>query len=392
MEWGIFCTFVPCMDSLNYIFGLAALAYIVTSTMFAAVRWWHTCPTTDKGYAYPDRRMQSLLYLVPAVVLAPCVAFPMRPSAHALATLYFVLCHSFFCALLLMTYFGQVKGWLRWKPWAVAQGVPVGVMVAAKAVEAWTDVAVMPERLAWWLTATVGAICLCYCIEAMRRVWLWMKPLGEDYYSNPDDLPLEYARQVLPIPVLHGVAAWTAFLVGNVAVTAVVMVLLSVFNVWFLILVLPAHRHREDLVAEVSEDHSSDSSEDALPVNNGTSTVTSGGVASDSSQKPLPRETVSRIKQQLQQYVETEEHFLDPHLTLRDVLVSGCTYNRSYVSRVLNEEMGCTFSAYVNRLRLQRADDLRRQEPQAPIGDIIARSGFDSPSNYYKAKRKYGEE
>lgn len=115
-------------------------------------------------------------------------------------------------------------------------------------------------------------------------------------------------------------------------------------------------------------------------------------VASDSSQKPLPRETVIRIKQQLQQYVETEEHFLDPHLTLRDVLVVGCTYNRSYVSRVLNEEMGCTFSAYVNRLRLQRADDLRRQEPQAPIGDIIARSGFDSPSNYYKAKRKYGEE
>ncbi len=371
------------MDSLNYIFGLASLAYIVTSTMFAAVRWWHTCPTTDKGYAYPDRRMQALLYLVPAVVLAPCVAFPMRPSAQALAAHYFVLCHSFFCALLLMTYFGRVKGWQQWKPWAVALAMPVGVMVAAKAVEAWTDVAVMPERLAWWLTATVGAVCLCYCIEAMRCVWLWMKPLGEDYYSNPDDLPLEYARQVLPIPVLHGVAVWTAFLIGNATVTAVVMTLLSVFNVWFLILVLPAHRHREDLVAEVSEDHSSDLSEDALPVNNGTSTATSGGVASDSSQKPLPRETVSRIKQQLQQYVETEEHFLDPHLTLRDVLTGGCTYNRSYVSRVLNEEMGCTFSAYVNRLR---------QEPQAPIGDIIARSGFDSPSNYYKAKRKYGEE
>ena len=54
--------------------------------------------------------------------------------------------------------------------------------------------------------------------------------------------------------------------------------------------------------------------------------------------------------------------------------------------------MGCTFSAYVNRLRLQRADELHRQEPQTPIGDIIAHSGFDSPSNYYKAKRKYGEE
>jgi hypothetical protein len=154
------------MDSFDYIFGLAALAYIVTSTMFAAVRWWHTCPTADKGYAYPDRRMQALLYLVPAVVLAPCVAFPMRPSAQALAAHYFVLCHSFFCALLLMTYFGQVKGWQQWKPWSVALAVPVGVMVAAKAVEAWTDVAVMPERMGWWLTATVGAVCLRYCLGA----------------------------------------------------------------------------------------------------------------------------------------------------------------------------------------------------------------------------------
>ena len=134
--------------------------------MFAAVRWWHTCPTADKGYAYPDRRMQALLYLVPAVVLAPCVAFPMRPSAQTLAAHYFVLCHSFFCALLLMTYFGRVKGWQRWKPWSVALGVPVGVMVAAKAVEAWTDVAVMPERMGWWLTATVGAVCLRYCLGA----------------------------------------------------------------------------------------------------------------------------------------------------------------------------------------------------------------------------------
>ena len=54
--------------------------------------------------------------------------------------------------------------------------------------------------------------------------------------------------------------------------------------------------------------------------------------------------------------------------------------------------MGCIFSAYVNCLRLRRADDLHRQEPQTPVGDIIARSGFDSPSNYYKAKRKYGDE
>ena len=70
MEWGFFVT-LQTMNAMDYIFGLAALAYIVTSTMFAAVRWWHTCPTADKGYAYPDRRMQALLYLVPAVLPPP---------------------------------------------------------------------------------------------------------------------------------------------------------------------------------------------------------------------------------------------------------------------------------------------------------------------------------
>ena len=43
---------------------------------------------------------------------------------------------------------------------------------------------------------------------------------------------------------------------------------------------------------------------------------------------------------------------LAAYLTLGDVLAAGCTYNHSYVSRVLNEEMGMSFAAYDNRLRL----------------------------------------
>ena len=71
---------------------------------------------------------------------------------------------------------------------------------------------------------------------------------------------------MLPIPVLHGVAALTAFLVGNAAVTAVVMVQLSVLNLWFLILVLPAYRHREDPVAEVSNELTSCTAKNPMPL------------------------------------------------------------------------------------------------------------------------------
>jgi len=221
----------------------------------------------------------------------------------------------------------------------------------------------------------------------MRRVWLWMQPLGDDYYSNPDDLPLAYARRVLPIPVVHAVLAWTAFAAQSVAVTAAVMAVLAAFNVWFLILVLPAQRHRDPMAADSAADshRTDDGAADALSPHDGASLSPTAD-----NQKPLPPETVGRIREQLRRYVEEEEHFLDSHLTLGDVIASGCTYNRSYVSRVLNEEMGMSFAAYVNGLR--RADDYRRNHPAATVADIIAHAGFDSPSNYYKAKRKYGEE
>lgn len=383
------------MNSMEYIFGLSALAYIVTSTVFAAVRWWHTCPTDDKGYDYPDRRMQTLLYGVPIAVLWPCVAWPGRAAAQELAAGYFAVCHSYFCALLLMSYFGQVKGWQRWKPWAASLGLPVGLAVAVLACGAWTGAPLLPGAAARWLTATVGAAGGAYCLGAMRRVWLWMKPLADDYYSNPDDLPLAYARRVLPIPVVHAVLAWTAFAARSAAVSAVVMVLLAVFNVWFLILVLPAQRHhRRQVSGNVASPAVGASGDIASPTVGVSGDIASPAVGASptvSAQKPLPPETVSNIKEQLRRYVEEQEHFLDAHLTLGDVLAAGCTYNRSYVSRVLNEEMGLSFAAYVNRLRLRRADDYRRRNPAAPVADVIAHAGFDSPSSYYKAKRKYGE-
>ena len=161
------------------------------------------------------------------------------------------------------------------------------------------------------------------------------------------------------------------------------------FNVWFLILVLPAQRHREPMAVGTETDGRTDGSGTAdseEPLHEETPPPPAD------TQKPLPPKTVERIKEQLRRYVEQEEHFLDSHLTLGDVLASGCTYNRSYVSRVLNEEMGMSFAAYVNRLRLRRADEYRRSHPTATAADVIAHASFDSPSNYYKAKRKYGEE
>lgn len=70
------------MTKEYYFYGLAALMYLTTCWMFAAVRWWHTCkqPKSTHRYIWPDRKLQCLLYMC-ASVLLPYVIDPTSPSA-----------------------------------------------------------------------------------------------------------------------------------------------------------------------------------------------------------------------------------------------------------------------------------------------------------------------
>lgn len=55
----------------HYYYGLAALMYLTTCWMFAAVRWFHTCkqPKSTHRYIWPDRKLQCLLYSCASVLL-----------------------------------------------------------------------------------------------------------------------------------------------------------------------------------------------------------------------------------------------------------------------------------------------------------------------------------
>ena len=60
-----------------------------------------------------------------------------------------------------------------------------------------------------------------------------------------------------------------------------------------------------------------------------------------------------------------------------------CT-NRLYVSTAINEEIGISFSDYINRKRVNYAIQLIRANPQMTIYEIADLSGFASDKSFYR--------
>jgi AraC-like DNA-binding protein len=201
----------------------------------------------------------------------------------------------------------------------------------------------------------------------------------DDDYSNTTDFPSRYARRVIIFPLLHTLPVWAVVVADSQMGMAALQSLYIVFNICFLIYVLPSHR--TNLIKD-SEDNSCEDSngEDA----NGEET--SGEDASDSDGNNATDYKTELIKQQIYKAVVEDRLFLKPHLTLEDV-ASKCRYGRTYLSKVFKQELGGFFN-YINELRLNYADEYIRNHPLATLDEVAMASGFTSRQAFYSVKRR----
>ena len=100
----------------------------------------------------------------------------------------------------------------------------------------------------------------------------------------------------------------------------------------------------------------------------------------------LAEERNSRIATEIEQFVNTEAAYLDPHLKLEQV-VERCSFSRIYVSRVLTERFG-SFYDYVNGLRLDYYDHYMAQHPNSTPEAAAEASGFTSYKAYTNVKER----
>ena len=228
------------------IYSIACTVYVVTCLMFAAVRWFHVCPEAkeQKSYYHPDRKMATLFYAVP-IILLPYILYPNSRESWLLVKGYYPLTHFYYCAILLFNYFGKVRQWERWRLSGIISSILVfSPIILLLGIAIWPEFN-LTEEFANILTniiIAIGLLMTAYCGLSMYQVLRWVRNYDTDSFSNLDDFPLSYARQVLFIPIFHAILIWPMVLFNNHTWLASIQIILSVFNVVFLISSLPSKR------------------------------------------------------------------------------------------------------------------------------------------------------
>ena len=87
--------------------------------------------------------------------------------------------------------------------------------------------------------------------------------------------------------------------------------------------------------------------------------------------------------ERIEEVVTKRQLYLRHNLKISDVATELCT-NRLYVSTAINEEMGISFSDYINRKRVNYAIHLMSVNPQLTIYEIADLSGFSSDKSFYR--------
>ena len=89
------------------------------------------------------------------------------------------------------------------------------------------------------------------------------------------------------------------------------------------------------------------------------------------------------IEEELLTYFKNEKPWLDPQLNILQVAKHIGT-NRSYVSNIINEQIGCNFNQFVNSYRINEAKLLLKKSPDLSISEISELAGFGSVNSFIR--------
>lgn len=96
---------------------------------------------------------------------------------------------------------------------------------------------------------------------------------------------------------------------------------------------------------------------------------------------------IDSIKEKIEVLFTSEQLYLTPELTI-STLAQKVGTNRTYISRVINEEFGVSFNQYVNRYRIEHAKVIMRENPDMKYFLVAEKSGFTNEQSFYRNFKK----
>ena len=207
----------------------------------------------------------------------------------------------------------------------------------------------------------------------------------EASYADTDDKRLQLMKNVLVLFVVTSFISFGANLLGRYRFADSMWLLLVpsvLFSVLQFMLGFAGYRQQftiRDMMRDMQLAPSANG--DALTIAVETATDADGNVEQQTS-------ILDTLPRQLTELMSRERLFLQPNLKITDVAERLHT-NRTYVSRVLKEQLDTTFADFINRQRIDHACRLMKQQPDLSAPDVATMSGFSSQSSFYRNFKKY---
>lgn len=102
----------------------------------------------------------------------------------------------------------------------------------------------------------------------------------------------------------------------------------------------------------------------------------------------ITKEYENTLCQELDRLMQEKRTFLENDLRLEQVTRELGT-NRTYLLQALSEEKGMTFKEYINRLRIEYAEQLMESNPSLTKTEIATMSGYNTLSSFYRNYNTY---
>jgi len=373
-------------NHLEQFYSLSAFTYVISSVITAVIRYFHTCTPyqTNKYYYHPDRIVVSIFFLTPLIML-PYVYNPSDYEAWILTRNFYPTMIFFFAAVLIFNYFGSIKKWYKWRRSSIALAtiafLTVCLQFIATLIPGYHYTLVF-LKIVTWGTIIVSILSMIFCALSVTKVINWVHETVSDNYSNTDDFPIGIAHKTILIPIFLTIIIWISFLLNSRMAHAVMQCVLAIFNIWFLLLILPSHRG----ILQKSNENIKCSYDEKFDIVTSICNTENSQQDEKSSELQLPKEKIEMILKEIKQAIETEKLYLKPHLTINEV-TEKCTYGRTYVSKVFKDELG-GFYFYINTLRINHANEYAEEHRMATQDEIAAESGFTSRQALYNTRRR----
>ncbi len=98
--------------------------------------------------------------------------------------------------------------------------------------------------------------------------------------------------------------------------------------------------------------------------------------------------TIDKLRTKIQQLMEEERLYLQPDLKITD-LTGRLNTNRDYTQQAIKRMEQGSFSEYINRLRIEHACNLLRNNPKIALIDLINACGYSSHASFYRNFKQF---